>query len=515
MPYKLEITGEVSVERCESVANSFWYCILILGPTGAGKSSFIESLAGEGQSLGISKDQLAGFTQEVTAYELQNATVQEDEYTCTLYLIDAPGFSDSKISELEIITKVKQWMVDQGVGHINGVLYLSPITDTRAPGSKRRTIKMIQLLLHDDSFQYLNIVTTMWDRLSNPQAKKRAETHFAQLQDDIWKGPISKGAQISRFHNDFDSAIQILQSIIDIKHYLWGPLEKDPINSKDASAPFLYQELLDRIANAQQEKEYLRQEKMCLITNPDPRLELVVLSRLPEVKNDLAKFLGQLVAFGTPPPGFEGAPEQCVYQDLLDQVNEARAEQAALRVALAHLHTNPDLVRETALIRQLYLVEQDLEQHVTTLRERGTPPEGCEEALEHALGPPIIPEEALPLWSPPSSCDPVPIRPNHTAALEIAPTVPIPAHITARTATHPENEVTVQAAVEPRPSLIVPDTVSTTAIPGRGDMTIRHPASATPEVSISSRAPLKDRFNKGVQSLKDKFTSRSRREGRR
>ncbi|KAF9042469.1 hypothetical protein BJ165DRAFT_1321924, partial [Panaeolus papilionaceus] len=158
----------------------------ILGPTGAGKSSFIESLAGEGQSLGISKDQLAGFTQEVTAYKVKNAIVEVNEFTYRLYLIDAPGFSDSKISELEIITKVKQWMNDQGVGYIDGVLYLSPITDTRAPGSKRRTIKMIQLLLDDDAFDYVNIVTTMWDRLSNPHAKKRAETNFAQLQDDIW-----------------------------------------------------------------------------------------------------------------------------------------------------------------------------------------------------------------------------------------------------------------------------------------------------------------------------------------
>ncbi|KAF9042470.1 hypothetical protein BJ165DRAFT_1349335 [Panaeolus papilionaceus] len=159
----------------------------ILGPTGAGKSSFIESLAGEGQSLGISKDQLAGFTQEVTAYQVKNAMVQWDGGASTLYLVDAPGFSDSKISELEIITKVKQWMKDHGVLVILGVLYLSPITDTRAPGSKRRTIKMIQLLLDNRGFHYLNIVTTMWDRLSNPQAEKRAETNFAQLRDDIWR----------------------------------------------------------------------------------------------------------------------------------------------------------------------------------------------------------------------------------------------------------------------------------------------------------------------------------------
>ncbi|KAF9042436.1 hypothetical protein BJ165DRAFT_1349393, partial [Panaeolus papilionaceus] len=175
----------------------------------------------------------------------------------TLYLIDAPGFSDSKISELEIITKVKQRMNDQHVGVICGVLYLTPITDTRAPGSKWQTIKMIQLLLDNRGFQHLNIVTTMWDRLSNPQAKKRAETNFAQLQDDIWKGAISSGAKISRYHNDFDSAIQILQSIIDLEPIIFAVLGQNSIESKDAFAPLLYQELLDRVSNAQQEKEHL------------------------------------------------------------------------------------------------------------------------------------------------------------------------------------------------------------------------------------------------------------------
>ncbi|KAF9042503.1 hypothetical protein BJ165DRAFT_1612767 [Panaeolus papilionaceus] len=356
---------------------------------------------------------------------------------------------------------------------------------------------MIQSLLDNKAFHRFNIVTTMWDRLGNPQAKKRAETKFAQLPDDIWKGAISEGAQISRFHNDFDSAILILQSIINIEGYAWEPLRYNPIESEDASAPLLYQELLDRISNAQQEKEYLQQEKMRLITNPDPRLELVVLSRLPEVKNNLAKFLRQLVGFGRPPRGFKGVPERGVYQDLLDQVNEAREEQAALTHALVHLHTNPD---------------GDLAQHVAMLLERSTPLEGCKKASENALGPTIIPQEAPPLWSPPSSSDPIPNLPNHAATSEIASTNPIPSHVTS---THPENDVGTPATVEPHPSSIVPDRVSTTATPGCDDITIRHPVSATPEGSVSSRVSLKDHLKKGFRSLEDKLTFRSRCDGHR
>ncbi|KAF9042476.1 hypothetical protein BJ165DRAFT_1529867 [Panaeolus papilionaceus] len=341
MPSKLEIVGDVSVEQCESALSAFRWCILILGPTGAGKSSFIEALAGKGQSLGISKDQLARFTQEVTAYKVKNAIVQEHGYTHTLYLIDAPGFSNSKISELEIITKVKQWMNDQGVEWINGVLYLSPITDTRAPGSKWRTIKMIQTLLYNKAFDRLNIVTTMWDRLSYPQAEKCAETNFAQLQDDIWK--------------------EYKLKYTNINHYGWAPLGGNPIESEDASALLLYKELLDHISNAQQERKQLQQKKIDLITNPDPLLESDVLSRLPEVKDNLSEFLGQLVALGRPPPRFEGViPERCVYQSLLDEVNEAWEEQAALQATIACLHVNPDQEQKAMLNCKLGLVKHEI-----------------------------------------------------------------------------------------------------------------------------------------------------------
>ncbi|KAF9042427.1 hypothetical protein BJ165DRAFT_266160 [Panaeolus papilionaceus] len=375
--FKLSITGEVSVEPCESIQKYHNWCILILGPTGAGKSSFIEALAGKDQSLGISKDQLAGVTQEITAYGVKNAELRfVNEKPWVIYFIDTPGFSDSKMSEIEIICKVKRWMSDQSVWWINGVLYLSPITDTRVSGSKLRTINMIQSLLFDDAFTGLYIITTMWDQIGNIQAKKRAEANFAQLQYDIWKGPISEGATISKFHNNHDSAIQILRDLVQSG----GPysvLGDESIKPEHPSAPILYQQLLYRISNAQQAADYLRQEKISLILIPDPRLESIVLQRFSEVKEDLAKFLGQLVEFGIPPPGFEGVPERCIYQALLNHVNEAREEQVALSGALTGLSTNPDLAREATLRTQLHLIERELVQHVTRLAERA-PPEGYE-----------------------------------------------------------------------------------------------------------------------------------------
>ncbi|KAF9051300.1 hypothetical protein BJ165DRAFT_1447886 [Panaeolus papilionaceus] len=75
---------------------------------------FIEALAGKGQSLGISKDQLAGFTQHVTGYELVNTEMQHPSgKSYPVWLIDTPGFSDSKISELEIVREAKNWLLPQ------------------------------------------------------------------------------------------------------------------------------------------------------------------------------------------------------------------------------------------------------------------------------------------------------------------------------------------------------------------------------------------------------------------
>ncbi|PPR07916.1 hypothetical protein CVT24_000654 [Panaeolus cyanescens] len=88
------------------------FVILLVGPTGSGKSSFIEALA-DNKSLGISKDQLEGFTQNVTAYHVENMMVkwrqgrgrwtQPDSPVCFL---DTPGFSDTKISEMEVMDQL-------------------------------------------------------------------------------------------------------------------------------------------------------------------------------------------------------------------------------------------------------------------------------------------------------------------------------------------------------------------------------------------------------------------------
>lgn len=74
-------------------------------------NQFIEALGGHSPYLSISKDQLSGYTQRVTAYKLVNVfCVLDEEYP--VYLIDTPGFSDPKISAFDIVETTRKFLKD-------------------------------------------------------------------------------------------------------------------------------------------------------------------------------------------------------------------------------------------------------------------------------------------------------------------------------------------------------------------------------------------------------------------
>ncbi|KAF9042421.1 hypothetical protein BJ165DRAFT_1612736 [Panaeolus papilionaceus] len=154
---------------------------------------------------------------------------------------------------------------------------------------------------------------------------------------------------------------------------------------------------------------------MHLITNPNPQLESFVLSKLPEVKNDLAKFIRQLVTF----------------------------------------------------------------------------------AVEHALEPPIMLKEALPLWSPPLPSDLIPTLTDTTTDLGMMSTDLTPDSLTTRVAAHLGNNVGVSMEAGPHPTFTVPTLGSENSSP------------------LAPAEHREGRLQRGLQSLKHKLQFRSRHEGRR
>ncbi|PPR07627.1 hypothetical protein CVT24_004182 [Panaeolus cyanescens] len=287
------------------------FVILLVGSTGSGKSSFIEAL-GNDKSLGISKDQLEGFTQTVTAYHIKNM-VSKDQYgTAPVCLLDSPGFSDTNISEMEIIEQVRRWLEYQRL-YVNIILYFCPINVTRIPGTQRRTIDMLKSLIgrEDGLPGRFTIVTTMWDQVCNERLQKRAEDNLAYIREILFKDMIEGGSGLTTFTNTQESASTILDSCV--KHS--NKTEYTAINSVRLGrstlciTPFgrqLYSDLLGRIEEAWVRKTSLVSE---LDSAQDPELNTLLQNQLKETSRILDKFALQLAEFGSAPEGMPAMQE--------------------------------------------------------------------------------------------------------------------------------------------------------------------------------------------------------------
>ncbi|PPQ81489.1 hypothetical protein CVT24_000695 [Panaeolus cyanescens] len=87
----------------------------LLGATGSGKSSFIEALAGKDHQLGISGSTLESVTQNVQTFKVVNMERKwQHGDVWPVFIVDTPGFLDSKMSEVQILNKVNQWIERNG-----------------------------------------------------------------------------------------------------------------------------------------------------------------------------------------------------------------------------------------------------------------------------------------------------------------------------------------------------------------------------------------------------------------
>ncbi|PPQ75354.1 hypothetical protein CVT24_013161 [Panaeolus cyanescens] len=214
---KCIVNGFTSVEpwASQGTANpSLMAFILLIGPTGSGKSSFIEALAGY-KSLGIAGDQLESVTKEVQAYKLLNFKWKGKD----VCLIDTPGFLDNRISELAVIDKISRWIEKnaQCVG-INRIFYFDRITDTRMTAGRKRSLSVLQAILKTGSdylepeCRHVIHVTTMWNQISGSGHLTRAVRRFEELRisPELWNSAGLHYVSLARFNGSAFSAKAIL-----------------------------------------------------------------------------------------------------------------------------------------------------------------------------------------------------------------------------------------------------------------------------------------------------------------
>ncbi|KAF9031475.1 P-loop containing nucleoside triphosphate hydrolase protein [Panaeolus papilionaceus] len=305
----IKVTGEISLQPLEPVVtHTDLYTmtgpehrvILILGPTGAGKSSFVEALAGPSQKLSLSSDQLAGYTQHINAFRVVNANVRKGQ----LFVIDTPGFSDSKFSEKEILEMVHDWLSQRHLSWVR-ILYLVPINGTRLPGTQRKTLEMLKKFLESshEPLTSLTFATTMWDMLHSEGAQRRGKSNFEELRDKQLKDFIDDGARIMKFRNTLPSAMEILDAALKL-------YANTDFTLLQLCTPQLYRDLYERIENMLLEKRNIEDDLAQPEAQTNIELRNILEKKFHENDAILTKFVSQFTNYGDPPTGFEDAAQR-------------------------------------------------------------------------------------------------------------------------------------------------------------------------------------------------------------
>ncbi|PPR00093.1 hypothetical protein CVT24_008995 [Panaeolus cyanescens] len=241
---------------------------------------------------------LEAITQEVSTYRLNNVSYNNQ----SIYLVDSPGFSDSKISESSIILMLQRWLKQNKGRFFNRILYCLPMR-TRMPGSQRAMIRTVKVMLSPQFARRVAVVSTLWDTIIfQEQARQRAEALFKNLATYFWKDFVAQGTQMLKFYNTKNSTLSIIDHVVPGDSKGFFPFESMVINGQDLGntlfAHHLRENLVNRIQGLESHWAYLMIQREENWDNED--IVCVLRRDLIDVDQQLDKLKEELRKFDTP-----------------------------------------------------------------------------------------------------------------------------------------------------------------------------------------------------------------------
>ncbi|KAF9032999.1 hypothetical protein BJ165DRAFT_765930 [Panaeolus papilionaceus] len=154
--------------------------IAVMGPTGVGKTSFIQSLT-------------ASYQTDRAHHDLSSGTQSVETETITLpgvgriVLVDTPGFDDSNRSDAVVLTIIAEWLTTtyRNGRLLNGLIYLHRISDIRFDAGTSSTLNLTRKIYGGTGFQRLALVTTMWSDI-HKDAIAAAGLKEDELMKNAW-----------------------------------------------------------------------------------------------------------------------------------------------------------------------------------------------------------------------------------------------------------------------------------------------------------------------------------------
>ncbi|KAG2336080.1 hypothetical protein BDR05DRAFT_920530 [Suillus weaverae] len=180
--------------------------IPVMGPTGVGKSTFINIAFGK--------------VATTVGHDLKSCTAQIQHAFCPcpgdpsrrVVLVDTPGFDDTFIDDSEILRRIAVWLASSYDDNMKlaGVLYLQDISNPRMSGTLRRDLDMFRSLCGENAEKNIILVTTKWGEVTAEVGARREH----QLKSSFWQEMVAHGSRVARFGGTCMSAWDVIKPIL-------------------------------------------------------------------------------------------------------------------------------------------------------------------------------------------------------------------------------------------------------------------------------------------------------------
>ena len=199
--------------------------IAVMGATGSGKSSLINSITGKegivGHSLETGLPPLVECnnrilmlddigTSEVGAYEVTMGCT-------TLVLVDTPGFDDIEMSDYQILHAIAAWLENscEKGQLLSGLVYLHRINNTRMSGSAVRALHLFQRICGEDNYKNVILATTFWNKIEHCKQEGIDREERLLANEGFWKLMKEKGAKPMRLGQNYKEILPALMAMAE------------------------------------------------------------------------------------------------------------------------------------------------------------------------------------------------------------------------------------------------------------------------------------------------------------